>query len=115
MPNYLKMPKKQQVLALLELGWSYRRIEAETGVRRETVSRYDHARRANAAKTFPGSDASPPAESPDRLPADGFKCGQNVRRLGAQTRPKRSPAQRRARDLPRRCIGRRSPRSSTPA
>ena len=33
MPNYLKMPKQSQVLALLELGWSYRRIEAETGVR----------------------------------------------------------------------------------
>jgi transposase len=65
MPNYLKMPKKSQVLALLELGWSYRRIEAETGVRRETVSRYDQARRSNAAKTFPGSHASPPAESPD--------------------------------------------------
>ena len=56
MPNYLKMPKKSQVLALLELGWSYRRIEAETGVRRETVSRYDRMRRANAAKTFPGSE-----------------------------------------------------------
>jgi hypothetical protein len=26
MVNYLKMPKKQQVLALLDLGWSYRRI-----------------------------------------------------------------------------------------
>jgi transposase len=65
MPNYLKMPKKSQVVALLELGWSYRRIEAETGVRRETVSRYDRMRRANAAKTFPGSDPSPPAESPD--------------------------------------------------
>ena len=38
MPNYLKMPKKSQVLALLELGWSYRRIQRETGVRRETVS-----------------------------------------------------------------------------
>jgi hypothetical protein len=30
--NYLKMPKKSQILALLELGWSYRRIEAETPV-----------------------------------------------------------------------------------
>ena len=69
MPNYLKMPKKSQVVALLELGWSYRRIEAETGVRRETVSRYDRMRRSNAAKTFPGSDASPPSESPD-LPLD---------------------------------------------
>ena len=65
MPNYLKMPKKSQVLALLELGWSYRRIEAETGVRRETVSRYDEARQSNAAKTFPGSAPSPPSESPD--------------------------------------------------
>src|SRR4051794_40783198 len=68
MPNYLKMPKKSQVLALLELGWSYRRIEAETRVRRETVSRYDRTRRANAAKTFPGSDATPPSESPDLSP-----------------------------------------------
>jgi len=33
-PNYLKKPKLQQVTALLELGWTYRRIEAETGVRR---------------------------------------------------------------------------------
>jgi len=59
MPNYLKMPKQQHVIALLALGWSYRRIEAETGVRRETVSRYDRARQANAAKVFPGS--APPA------------------------------------------------------
>jgi transposase len=59
------MPKKSQVLALLELGWSYRRIEAETGVRRETVSRYDVARQGNAAKTFPGSDAAPAAETLD--------------------------------------------------
>jgi transposase len=65
MSNYLKMPKKAQVLALLELGWSYRRIETETGVRRETVSGYDEARQANAAKTFPGSDPSPPPDSLD--------------------------------------------------
>ena len=71
MPNYLTMPKKSQVLALLELGWSYRRIEAETGIRRETVSRYDAARQGNAAKTFPGSQASPPADSPDISIDDG--------------------------------------------
>ena len=59
MPNYLKMQKRQQVLALLELGWTYRHIEAETGVRRETVSRYERLRRANAAKVFPGSDLPP--------------------------------------------------------
>ena len=66
MPNYLKMPKKAQILALLELGWSYRRIEAETGVRRETVSGYDAARQAIAAKTFPGSGSSPPPDSADQ-------------------------------------------------
>lgn len=70
MTNYLKMPKKSQVLALLELGWSYRRIEAETGVRRETVSRYDRMRPGNAAKTFPGSDPSPPADSTESAEVD---------------------------------------------
>ena len=44
MTNYLKMPKKQQVTALLALGWSYRRIEAETGVHRETVAGSDPKR-----------------------------------------------------------------------
>jgi transposase len=58
MANYLQMAKRQQVHALLALDWSYRRIEAETGVRRETISRYDRARRANAAKTFPGAAAA---------------------------------------------------------
>ncbi len=56
MPNYLQMPKQQQVVALLALDWSYRRIEAETGVRRETVSRYDRAvgarRRRIAARSL---------------------------------------------------------------
>lgn len=30
------MPKQQHPIAMLELGWSYRRIEAETGVRRKS-------------------------------------------------------------------------------
>jgi hypothetical protein len=59
MPNYLKMPKKAQVLTLLELGGSYRRIEAETRVRRETVSGYDRLRQSNPAKTVAGSMANP--------------------------------------------------------
>ncbi len=57
MVNCLKMKTRQQVIALLELGWTYRRIEAETGVRRETVSRYDRLRHSKAAKVFPGSEA----------------------------------------------------------
>ncbi len=76
MPNYLKMPKKSQILALLALGWSYRRIEAETGVRRETVSRYDRMRPANAAKTFLGSDRPPPTESADLPDVEGSNAAK---------------------------------------
>src|SRR5688572_17122201 len=83
MPNYLTMPKKSQILALLALGWSYRRIEAETGVRRETVSRYDQMRRANAAKTFPGSDPSPPTHSPDRADVAGSNAANTFAGSGA--------------------------------
>jgi transposase len=76
MPNYLKMPKQQQILALLELQWSYRRIEAETGVRRETISRYDQRRRANAAKTFPGSDGDAASASPEGPPGDAANAAK---------------------------------------
>ena len=55
MGNDLNLMKRQQAISLLELGWTYRRIEAETGVRRETVSRYDGLPQRNAAKVFPGS------------------------------------------------------------
>jgi transposase len=40
MANVLSDDKKQQVLALGRLGWSLRRIEEATGVRRETASSY---------------------------------------------------------------------------
>src|ERR1700730_1220135 len=56
--NYLKMTDKRRVLALLELGWSYRRIERETGIRRETVARYDPRRRSNAANLSTGSEST---------------------------------------------------------
>lgn len=59
MGNYLKMADKQRVLALLELGWSYRRIERETGVRRETVARYDPRRSPKAANPTAGAEAKP--------------------------------------------------------
>ena len=44
MGNYLNMADKQRIQALLELGWSYRRIQRETGVHRDTVARYDPKR-----------------------------------------------------------------------
>ncbi|MFN9086526.1 MAG: IS21 family transposase [Gemmatimonadaceae bacterium] len=67
------MAKRQQVLALLDLGWSFRRIEAETGVRRETISRYHAALAAKAATVFPGSEAAAgtaPEEGPPAAPAN---------------------------------------------
>jgi len=85
MPNYLKMPKKTQVLALLELGWSYRRIQAETGVRRETVSGYDATRQANPAKTFPGSDPSPPADCTEISVADDANAAKTF--VGSESNP----------------------------
>lgn len=59
MANYLKMDKKQQIYGLLQLGWSYRRIEKETGVRRETVSRYHREWLSKAAKVPTGSVEEP--------------------------------------------------------
>src|SRR5438093_3161563 len=40
MSNVLSEEKKQQVIALGKLGWPLRRIEQETGVRRETAGAY---------------------------------------------------------------------------
>jgi transposase len=40
MGNVLDTHRQQQVVALGRLGWSLRRIERETGIRRETVSDY---------------------------------------------------------------------------
>jgi transposase len=65
--NYLKMLKRKQVIALLALGWSFRRIERETGVRRETVSKYSRPVDPNPAKVFPGEGA--PGEAESRLEA----------------------------------------------
>jgi hypothetical protein len=40
MGNVLDTHTQQQIIALGRLGWTRRRIERETGVRRETVSDY---------------------------------------------------------------------------
>jgi len=52
MANVLDETKRSQVEALGRLGWPLRRIEAETGVRRETASRY--LRAAGIAVRRPG-------------------------------------------------------------
>ncbi len=59
MGNYLKMADKQRILALLELGWSYRRVAREAGVSRETVAKYDPRRSPKRANPSTGSGSKP--------------------------------------------------------
>jgi hypothetical protein len=60
MSNVLSNDKKQQVIALGKLGWSLRRIEEATGVRRETASAYLKA--AGVAVCLPGWGRRTPAK-----------------------------------------------------
>jgi len=64
--NVLNEEKKQQVIALGRLGWSLRRIERETGIRRETISAYlKEARvelRRPRGRQLPAKPASVPVE-----------------------------------------------------
>ncbi len=64
MGNYLKMADKQRISALLELGWSYRRIQRETGIDRETVARHDPGRISKSAKVSTGPIPKPARVSP---------------------------------------------------
>jgi transposase len=76
MGNYLKMADKQRIQALLELGWSYRRIERETGVRRETIARYDPRRDPKAAKVPAG-----PVVKPARVPTGSASACERYREI----------------------------------
>ena len=60
MSNVLSEEKKQQVIALGKLGWSLRRIEKATGVRRETAS--DYLKAAGVAVCLPGWGRRAPAK-----------------------------------------------------
>src|SRR5262249_29516303 len=60
MSNVLSEEKKQQVIALGKLGWSLRRIEQATGVRRETASAYLKA--AGVVVCLPGWGRRAPAK-----------------------------------------------------
>jgi len=57
MGNYLQMSTQQQVKALLDLGWSHRRIARELGVHRETVGRYARLEESKPANPITGSEA----------------------------------------------------------
>ena len=68
MANILSDAKKQQVIALGQLGWTLRRIEAATGVRRETAGVYLKA--AGLAVQLPGRWGHPPPNPAKEVSTD---------------------------------------------
>jgi hypothetical protein len=62
MTNILSDDKRREVLALGRLGWTLRRIEQATGVRRETASAYLKA--AGLAVRRPGRWGHPAQNRP---------------------------------------------------
>jgi transposase len=84
--NHLKMADRQRIHALLELGWSHRRIAREAGVDRETVARYARAGRSNAANPIVGENPSTsgptsPAATYDAFIRGGVKAGLSAQRI----------------------------------
>src|SRR5712691_1314718 len=68
MANILSEAKRHQVVALGRLGWTLRRIEAATGVRRETASTY--LRAAGVAVRPAGRWGHPPANPAKEVSTD---------------------------------------------
>ena len=75
MSNVLNEQIKQQIIALGRLGWSLRRIQKSTGVRRETAATY--LREAGVAVRAPGlwGRGSPVA---DPLPATATEADSGL-------------------------------------
>jgi transposase len=80
--NVLDEQKRQQVLALGRMGWSLRRIEQATGVRRETASAYLKAagvavrRRGGRRGEWPAKAATTPEVSTDPEPSKPAISGE---------------------------------------
>ncbi len=70
MANRLKMANIHAIIGLLEQGWSYRRIARDLGIDRDTVAKYDRARRnlSKPAIVAPGSETSEDSNPPFRPP-----------------------------------------------
>jgi transposase len=71
MANVLSEEKRQQIIGLGRLGWSLRRIEEATGIRRETASAYlksaGIAVRAERGRRLPAKPASQVSTDPQAL------------------------------------------------
>src|SRR5881396_315504 len=81
MSNVLNEEKKQQVIALGRLGWTLRRIEQATGVRRETAGAYLKA--AGVAVRPPGGwGRRGPAKPANEVTTDPGR--ETAQKLGLQ-------------------------------
>ncbi len=105
MSNVLSEEQKQQVIALGRLEWSLRRIQRETGVRRETISAYlkeagvafrpPRGRRIQAkpassgGEVTPGSTLAKPASSSEVPPDSG---GESLGEAPKEPKAGRSPS-----------------------
>jgi hypothetical protein len=105
MGNVLKEEKKQQVIALGRLGWSTRKIEKVTGVRRETAADYLRAAGigvrppgvwGRAAPSKPANEVTPDPQSSEvahgaeEVPPDSSAASVS------QTAPPQTPSARRS-------------------
>jgi transposase len=106
--NVLSEEQKQQVIALGRLGWSLRRIQRETGVRRETISAYlkeagvalrpPRGRRirakpaSRAGEVTPDSPSAKPASPAEEVTSDsgGESAGETL--ATPEPKPGRSPS-----------------------
>src|SRR5882724_3619255 len=87
MSNVLSEAKKQQVIALGRLGWPLRRIEQETGVRRETAGAYLKA--AGIGVRPPGAwGRRPPAKPANE---NGVTTGSDAAKLANTVNPNPNP------------------------
>ena len=96
MSNVLSEDKRQQVLALGRLGWSLRRIERATGVRRETASNYLKAagvvvRGRGRPRTAPAKPAISSEVSTDSSVAPASDSGTGDGATVSGERPSRAP------------------------
>jgi len=106
--NVLSEEQKQQVIALGRLGWSLRRIQKETGVRRETISAYlkeagvalrpPRGRRirakpaSRAGEVTPGSTPAKPASQAEQVTSGsgGESAGETT--VAPEAKPGHSPS-----------------------
>jgi len=95
MSNVLDQTTRQQILALGRLGWTLKRIEQTTGVRRETISGYLKAARIPVrGRGRPSEAKSKPAINRERVSTDsGEASTEDICIDGAPVpRPGRAPS-----------------------